>query len=52
VRPFRYHRPANAGDAVAAVSGQQGGKFLGGGTNLVDLMRLGVETPGLLVDVT
>jgi xanthine dehydrogenase YagS FAD-binding subunit len=52
MRPFRYHRPANAVDAVAAVSGQPGGKFLGGGTNLVDLMRLGVETPGLLVDVT
>jgi xanthine dehydrogenase YagS FAD-binding subunit len=29
-----------------------GAKFLGGGTNLVDLMRLGVETPDLLVDVT
>jgi xanthine dehydrogenase YagS FAD-binding subunit len=27
-------------------------KYLGGGTNLVDLMRLGVETPALLVDVT
>lgn len=29
-----------------------GAKFLSGGTNLVDLMRLGVETPDLLVDVT
>jgi xanthine dehydrogenase YagS FAD-binding subunit len=29
-----------------------GAKFLGGGTNLVDLMRLGVEAPELLVDVT
>jgi xanthine dehydrogenase YagS FAD-binding subunit len=28
------------------------GRFLGGGTNLVDLMRLGVEAPGLLVDVS
>jgi xanthine dehydrogenase YagS FAD-binding subunit len=52
MRPFRYHRPASAVDAVAALSGQPGGRFLGGGTNLVDLMRLGVEMPGLLVDVT
>jgi xanthine dehydrogenase YagS FAD-binding subunit len=35
---------------VAAVAG--GATFLGGGTNLVDLMRLGVEAPRLLVDVS
>jgi xanthine dehydrogenase YagS FAD-binding subunit len=34
------------------VAANPGAKFLGGGTNLVDLMRLGVETPDLLVDVT
>jgi xanthine dehydrogenase YagS FAD-binding subunit len=52
MRPFRYHRPANAVEAVAALAGQPEARFLGGGTNLVDLMRLGVETPQLLVDVT
>src|SRR3954465_11401220 len=36
--------------AIAAIA--DGAKFLGGGTNLVDLMRLGVETPAALVDVT
>jgi xanthine dehydrogenase YagS FAD-binding subunit len=51
VRPFRYEQPAQWGDAVEAVA-TPGAKFLGGGTNLVDLMRLGVEQPALLVDVT
>jgi xanthine dehydrogenase YagS FAD-binding subunit len=51
VRPFRYERAADAHGAVAAVV-EPGAKFLGGGTNLVDLMRLGVETPAVLVDVT
>jgi xanthine dehydrogenase YagS FAD-binding subunit len=37
---------------VAALAANPGARFLSGGTNLVDLMRLGVETPGLLVDVT
>jgi xanthine dehydrogenase YagS FAD-binding subunit len=51
VRPFRYERAADEGGAVSAVA-EPGAKFLGGGTNLVDLMRLGVETPSVLVDVT
>jgi xanthine dehydrogenase YagS FAD-binding subunit len=51
VRPFRYERAADEAGAVAAVA-EPGAKFLGGGTNLVDLMRLGVESPSLLVDVT
>ena len=52
MRPFRYERPAQAAEAVALVAGEPGARFLGGGTNLVDLMRLGVETPPLLIDVT
>jgi xanthine dehydrogenase YagS FAD-binding subunit len=52
VRPFRYQRAADAGDAVAALAHEPEAKFLGGGTNLVDLMRLGVEAPELLVDVS
>jgi xanthine dehydrogenase YagS FAD-binding subunit len=47
VRPFRYLRATTVEEAVAA-----GGTFLGGGTNLVDLMRAEVATPALLVDVT
>ena len=44
--PFTYSRAATAEEASAA-----GATFLGGGTNLVDLMKLGVEAPARLVDV-
>jgi xanthine dehydrogenase YagS FAD-binding subunit len=50
VEPFRYERATDTRGAIAAID--DGAKFLGGGTNLVDLMRLGVETPTTLVDVT
>src|SRR6478735_6873213 len=45
---------AHDGAEVTTVEGlaSPGGRFLAGGTNLVDLMRLGVETPAKLVDVT
>jgi xanthine dehydrogenase YagS FAD-binding subunit len=51
VRPFRYERAEDAAGAVALAAAPEA-KFLGGGTNLVDLMRLGVEQPSLLVDIT
>lgn len=50
--PFRYERADDAAAAVATIDASPGAKFLGGGTNLVDLMRLGVERPDVLVDVT
>ncbi|MGN6379110.1 MAG: FAD binding domain-containing protein [Gaiellales bacterium] len=52
MRPFRYVRATDTVDAVHTMVAEPGAKFLGGGTNLVDLMRLEVETPGVLVDVT
>jgi len=52
VRPFRYERPADAAGATALLDREPDASFLGGGTNLVDLMRLGVAQPSLLVDVT
>jgi xanthine dehydrogenase YagS FAD-binding subunit len=52
MQPFQYQQPTDAAGAVATVAGADGAVFLGGGTNLVDLMKLGVETPDLLVDVT
>jgi xanthine dehydrogenase YagS FAD-binding subunit len=51
MRPFAYERATDAAGAVAAI-GQPGTMYLGGGTNLVDLMKLGVETPERLVDVS
>jgi xanthine dehydrogenase YagS FAD-binding subunit len=52
MRPFSYERPHDVASAVALATGSAGAKFLGGGTNLVDLMRLGVEGPDILVDVS
>jgi xanthine dehydrogenase YagS FAD-binding subunit len=52
VQPFQYQQPADAAGAVATVAAADDAVFLGGGTNLVDLMKLGVEAPGLLIDVT
>jgi xanthine dehydrogenase YagS FAD-binding subunit len=52
VRPFRYERARDAAAAVELVIGEPGAAFLAGGTNLVDLMKLDVERPDLLVDVT
>ncbi|MFI0372908.1 FAD binding domain-containing protein [Actinomadura sp. 1N219] len=52
MRPFDYERPADAGAAVATVAARADAAFLGGGTNLVDLMKLGVAGPALLVDIT
>ncbi|MGH2909187.1 MAG: FAD binding domain-containing protein [Solirubrobacteraceae bacterium] len=46
-----YSRAADADDAVRR-AGQEGATYLGGGTNLVDLMRETVEAPSVLVDVT
>jgi xanthine dehydrogenase YagS FAD-binding subunit len=52
VRPFAYERAGDDAGAVAAMAGASDARYLAGGTNLVDLMRLGVETPGRLVDVS
>ena len=52
MKPFRYERADDERSAVAVLAGTPGARLLGGGTNLVDLMRLGVETPDVLVDVT
>jgi xanthine dehydrogenase YagS FAD-binding subunit len=51
MNPFTYQRPADAVDAVGQGSGADT-KYLGGGTNLVDLMRENIERPAVLVDVT
>ncbi len=52
VIPFEYRRATSAREAVAAVAERPGAAFLGGGTNLVDHMKLGIAAPELLVDVS
>jgi xanthine dehydrogenase YagS FAD-binding subunit len=52
VRPFRYERAHDAAAAVELCGREPGAAFLAGGTNLIDLMKLDVERPELLVDIT
>ena len=49
MRPFAYERADDATGAVALAT--DGARYLAGGTNLVDLMKLEVETPSLLIDI-
>ncbi|WP_407525764.1 FAD binding domain-containing protein [Methylobacterium oryzisoli] len=50
--PFTYERAADARSAAAAVAAHPGATFIAGGTNLLDLMKLGIERPAHLVDVS
>ena len=52
MRPFEYVRADDAAGAVATVAADPDAGFLGAGTNLVDNLKLDVERPGLLVDVS
>jgi xanthine dehydrogenase YagS FAD-binding subunit len=51
MKPFTYQRPASKRDAIAAASRSSGARFIAGGTNLLDLMKHQIETPGYLIDV-
>jgi xanthine dehydrogenase YagS FAD-binding subunit len=51
MNPFQYERAADV-DGALALSSASASKYLGGGTNLVDLMRENIECPQTLVDVT
>jgi xanthine dehydrogenase YagS FAD-binding subunit len=51
MKPFTYQRVNTAAEAAAAVAGNPGAQFIAGGTNLLDLMKLQIETPSHLVDV-
>jgi xanthine dehydrogenase YagS FAD-binding subunit len=51
MKSFTYTRAKTPAEAAAAVASTPGAKFLAGGTNLLDLMKLEIETPTHLVDV-
>jgi xanthine dehydrogenase YagS FAD-binding subunit len=51
VKPFAYARPGSVAEAVRDVAAEPNAVFLGGGTNLVDHLKLGVAGPDLVVDV-
>jgi xanthine dehydrogenase YagS FAD-binding subunit len=51
MKTFTYERATTPAEAVAAVTARPGAKFIAGGTNLLDLMKLEIEAPAHLVDV-
>ncbi len=52
MKTFSYERAASPQAAAAAALARPGAKFIAGGTNLLDLMKLEVETPQHLIDIT
>jgi xanthine dehydrogenase YagS FAD-binding subunit len=52
MRQFDYHRAEDAASAVALVTAEPDARYLGGGTNLVDHLKLGIARPRLVVDVS
>src|ERR1700761_4705102 len=51
MKPFTYQRAKSPADAAAAAARNPDAKFIAGGTNLLDLMKLQIETPRHLIDV-
>ncbi len=52
MRPFTYERALTAAGAVDAAAANPGARFIAGGTNLLDLMKLDIEHPQHLIDVS
>ena len=51
MKPFTYERAKSSAEAAASAARIQGSRFVAGGTNLLDLMKLQIETPAHLIDV-
>ncbi|EAT06941.1 xanthine dehydrogenase family protein subunit M [Sphingobium sp. 10 DY56-G10] len=51
MKPFTYERANSVEAAAKAAASVQGARFIAGGTNLLDLMKLQIETPTHLIDV-
>ena len=49
---FQYTRASDVGDAIRLAAGGPNAKFIAGGTNLIDLMKMNVELPERLIDIT
>jgi xanthine dehydrogenase YagS FAD-binding subunit len=49
---FQYVRATNVADAVRQTAGEPGARFVAGGTNLIDLMKMDVERPTRVIDIT
>lgn len=52
MRPFAFIRAADAAEAAKLVATNDGAQFIAGGTNLLDLMKEGIEGPVRVIDIT
>jgi xanthine dehydrogenase YagS FAD-binding subunit len=52
MQPFSYTRVADVGSALTQLAERPASRLLAGGTNLIDLMKLGVEKPDKLIDIS
>ncbi|MGV7032488.1 FAD binding domain-containing protein [Methylobacterium symbioticum] len=51
MKAFSYERPKSVAEAAEIAAARPDARFIAGGTNLLDLMKLQIETPGTLIDV-
>ena len=51
MKPFSYQRVTSVNEAIEAIGQAPESRLIGGGTNLLDLMKMGVETPSHLIDI-
>ncbi|RYF64262.1 MAG: hypothetical protein EOO39_26995 [Cytophagaceae bacterium] len=51
MNPFAYSRPDSVDSAIDELVTEPAAKFIGGGTNLIDLMKENIEKPSRLVDI-
>jgi xanthine dehydrogenase YagS FAD-binding subunit len=51
MRPFTFERARSPAEAAASAARTPGARFIAGGTNLLDLMKLQIETPLHLIDI-
>src|SRR5262245_16958586 len=49
---FQYTRAHDVAGAIAQIADNAGAKFIAGGTNLIDLMKMDVERPTAVIDIT
>ena len=52
MKPFTYERASDPAAAARAVAARPDAKFIAGGTNLIDLMKMDVEKPATVIDIT
>ena len=51
MKPFTYERASSPAQAASAAARNPDARFIAGGTNLLDLMKLQIETPAHLIDL-